>query len=370
MKKELFIPPKDNYKVVAISDIHGHDQIFDSLLDQLNLEDDDHLIIIGDFINKGPNSLKTLRRMMELSSRPHTTILKGNHEYFICKYLFSGETDINYFTNDKFLEFIINWPFESILKDFCKDQGMTIDTFTDFESLRTMIFDHYEKEAHFINNLPILAHLDDMVFVHGGYDASYDVDLDEGKFLKFDDFNHLSGVQEKTVIVGHWPTSNLRINRNSNQPLFNDEKKIISIDGGLGVKTSGELNALIIEKEKGKKHIHYIQENSFTKKTIKETHVFDIEDKIFVNYPHFDLELIEKGPLMTKCRHVHTGKVLTIFNSLLDFTGDQPKVMTTYINHFLNLEPGTVVELVMTYDDCALVKYGNEFGWILTRQLD
>ncbi len=370
MKKEIYINLTDNYKAVAISDVHGHLQIFNSLLDQLNLDSNDHLIIIGDFINKGPESLKTLRRMIDLSSRPNTTILKGNHEYFICRYLFGGESDLNYYTNDEFLNFIINWPFDSILKDFCKDQGLSLDSFKDFESLRAMVFEHYESEANFINNLPILAHLDDMVFVHGGYDPTYHLDIDEGKFLKFDDFNRLSGVQEKTVVVGHWPTSNLRKKRNTNQPLFNTEKNIISIDGGLGVKTSGELNALIIEKENGKKNIHYIQENNFTKKTIKEGYLFNIEDKIFVNYPHFDLELIEKGELMTKCRHVHTGKELTIFNSLLNFTGDQPKVITTYINHFLNLTPGTEVELVMTYDDCALIKYGNEFGWVLSRQLD
>lgn len=369
MRKEVRLNLKDNYKIVAISDIHGHLHVFDSLLDKLNLDPDDHLIIIGDFINKGPDSLSTIRRMMELAKRPNTTILKGNHEFFVCQYLFNAPRDKRYFSNERFFDFIINWPFNSILKDFCKDYGVDITDFPNFEALQDMIFEHYEKEANYINDLTVMAQTDDMVFVHGGYHDKYDVNTDEGRFLKYDDFNNLSQVQEKTIVVGHWPTANMRSTKNTNKPLFNDEKRIISIDGGLGVKSSGELNALIIKQVNGKKEIHYIQENHFEKRTIAKAYVFNTEDKIFVNYPHFDLELVEKGETMSRCRHVHSGKELTIFNSLLDFSEDNPKVITTYINHFLNLDVGQEVELVMTYDDCALVKHDGEFGWIWSDQL-
>ena len=369
MRKDVILKLEDNYKLVAISDIHAHLKVFESLMDQLDLKADDYLIIIGDFINKGPNSLSVIRRMMDLSKRPNTTILKGNHEYFVCQYLFDAPINDRYYSKAKFFDFISNWDHNSILKDFCIDQGMTINDFHSFEDLQHMIFKNYSAEVNYMNDLPVVLHLDDMVFVHGGYCDNFDPLTDESKYLKYDDFNKLSTNQDKTVVVGHWPTSNMRSAKNTNKPLFNNEKGIISIDGGLGVKSSGELNALIIEKQSGQREIHYIQENHFQSKKIIHPYVFNIEDKIFVNYPHFDLELIEKGEKMTKCRHVYTGKELSIFNSLLDFTHDHPQVITTYINHFLNLEIGETVELVMTYDDCALVKHNGEFGWVWSSQL-
>ena len=155
-----------------------------------------------------------------------------------------------------------------------------------------------------------------------------------------------------------------------NHYYFNNEKNIITIDGGIGVKTSGERNALIIEKREGIRTLRYSQENHFEKKKIKESFHFQKEEKFFVNYPHFDIEIIETGASMTKCRHIQSGKVLSIFTSLLETVDGKPQVITTYINHFLNLKVGEEVEMVMTYDDCALVKHGGEFGWILRRQID
>ena len=49
-----------------ISDIHAHQEIFESLIKKVNLQDDDYLIIIGDFINRGIDSYEILHYMKEL----------------------------------------------------------------------------------------------------------------------------------------------------------------------------------------------------------------------------------------------------------------------------------------------------------------
>jgi len=361
--KIINLPLKDNYRIVAISDVHGHLEVFESLIAEAKLQPEDHLIIIGDFINKGPDSLPTLRKMMALTKRPNTYILKGNHEYFICHYLYEDPT------SDRFLHFLKEDHFETILHDTCIDGDFDLYNCKHLEDLIQWQMTHYKSELDFINTRPIIAFVDDMTFVHGGYCKEVDVETDEGKLLKFDDYNHLSVVNDDTVIVGHWPTANLRTDSNTNTPYFNKEKNIINIDGGIGVKSSGEMNALIIEKIDGKKNIHYLQANHFEKRCIKESYHFETEDKIFVNYPHFDIEVIEEGDKMTKCRHLQSGKELSIFNSLLETIDGKPQVITTYINHFLNLEIGEEVALVMAYDDCALVKHKGEFGWILRSQI-
>ena len=335
-------------------------------MDQLSLDPEDILIIIGDFINKGPDNMGVLKRLKALESqRPYTYILKGNHEFFLCHYLFSDKDE----NEARFLQYIKERHFRTLIHDCIEDGGFDLEGCLEFPILRQWLFDHYMEAFDYIHTRPAILFIDDLTFVHGGYSKDIDIDREEGKLLKYDDYNNLSDINEGTVIVGHWPTANLRRHKNTNRPYFNNEKKIITIDGGVGVKTSGELNALILENKKGSRTIEYLQENHFTPKTIIKEFTFPQEEKYFINYPHFDIEIIEKGDLLTLCRHVESGKELSIFNALLDTSESKPQVITTYINHFLNLSLGEEVALVMTYEDCSLVKHNGEFGWVWTWQL-
>lgn len=362
MKLQLEI--KDNYRIIAISDVHGHIDVLKQLLEEVNLTPSDHLVFIGDFINKGPSNLEAIHYMMALEKRPNTYILKGNHEYFICHYMYLNE-DITPFMN-----YMKEDHFTTILHDMCKTIGYDLYNCQDAKDFQSTLMNTYKEEFDYINNLPIILFADDFVFVHGGYDDSLDITASENQLLKFDDFNNISKVQEATVVVGHWPTANLRTDVNTNLPIFNFHKNIISIDGGIGVKQSGEMNALIIDKRNGETVIDYVQANHFDRVKIIKAHTFEMEEKIFVNYPHFDIELIEQGPLTSKCLHKASNKTLTIFNDILETIDDTLQVKTTYINHFLNLDVGEMVEVCMVYDQCALVKYHNEFGWVLKEQLD
>lgn len=362
MKIELSLT--DNYRIIAISDIHGHIDVLKQLLIDVGLTDEDHLVFIGDFINKGPNNLEAIHYMMEMENRPNTYILKGNHEFFICHYMFMNE-DIT-----KFVDYLKGDHFKTVLHDMAKAIEIDLYTNEDASLFQTTLVDHYKDELNYINQLPIILFADDFVFVHGGYDDTLVIEDSEYKLLKYDDFNNISKVQDKTIVVGHWPTSNLRTDVNTNLPIFNFEKNIISIDGGIGVKQSGEMNALIIEKSNGETTIDYKQANHFDEAKIIKAHTFDTEEKIFVNYPHFDIELIERGPITSKCLHKASNKTLSIFNDILETVDDTLQVKTTYINHFLNLNVGEIVEVCMVYDQCALVKHHNEFGWLLKEQLE
>ncbi len=117
--KILRLQINDNYKIITISDIHGHLDVLKSLLQNADLQYDDILIIIGDFINKGPDNIETLRYMMELIQRPNTYILKGNHESFICHHIFTGEYI------DRFLCFIKQDIFRTVIHEMAEAIGLT-----------------------------------------------------------------------------------------------------------------------------------------------------------------------------------------------------------------------------------------------------
>ncbi|MBN2794317.1 MAG: hypothetical protein JXR88_02840 [Clostridia bacterium] len=173
----------------------------------------------------------------------------------------------------------------------------------------------------------------------------------------------------KTVIVGHWPASDLRTNIHYNLPHYNDHKNVITIDGGLGVKSSGELNAFIITKKNNSITYNVIQSNIFEEKEIVKGFEFPKETLTFVNYPHFDIEVLEVGERFTLCKHLHTGNIISVFNSLIEKVEDQHSLKTIYINKFFNLKPGDKVELCKAFEDCIHVKSGGEFGWVLPEQI-
>lgn len=97
------------------------------------------------------------------------------------------------------------------------------------------------------------------------------------------------------TIVGHFPSCNLRIDYISNLPYFNFEKNIITIDGGYGVRSTGELNAFIIEKKKGIRRYDCIQYSDFPKSQVTESYIFKEEDPVHLVWPNREIELIERG---------------------------------------------------------------------------
>lgn len=50
----------------VISDIHGYYNQFIELLELIQLNDDDTLYVLGDVVDRGPNPIKTLLKLMEM----------------------------------------------------------------------------------------------------------------------------------------------------------------------------------------------------------------------------------------------------------------------------------------------------------------
>lgn len=64
-------------RIIAIGDIHGCHQEFAELLSLLHLQSDDRLIVLGDLVNRGPDSIKVL----DLARKHNAIALLGNHEH-------------------------------------------------------------------------------------------------------------------------------------------------------------------------------------------------------------------------------------------------------------------------------------------------
>ncbi|MCB0534589.1 MAG: serine/threonine protein phosphatase [Lewinellaceae bacterium] len=68
----------------AIGDIHGCNRTFETLLERLPLQDGDALILIGDLIDRGPDSKGVIDTVFRLRRNGHpVTCLRGNHEQLL-----------------------------------------------------------------------------------------------------------------------------------------------------------------------------------------------------------------------------------------------------------------------------------------------
>ena len=66
--------------IYVLSDIHGNLQRFESIMKQINLQPDDTLYILGDVVDRNPDGIKILRKLMKM---PNVKMLIGNHEYMM-----------------------------------------------------------------------------------------------------------------------------------------------------------------------------------------------------------------------------------------------------------------------------------------------
>lgn len=120
-----------NGRIIAIGDIHGCYQEFAELLDRVELRKDDQLILLGDLINRGPDSNKVI----DLARANRALALLGNHELRLLNYRKSRDT--------------------AFLKE------------TDLETYEKLRPDDWA----FLAAMPLTHHIEELntVFVHGGF---------------------------------------------------------------------------------------------------------------------------------------------------------------------------------------------------------
>ena len=75
-------------RVLAIGDIHGNLARLHSLFHRMDYRaEEDLLIFLGDYIDRGEQSAECLKFVMELSEKsPHVITLTGNHEAMMLNY--------------------------------------------------------------------------------------------------------------------------------------------------------------------------------------------------------------------------------------------------------------------------------------------
>lgn len=168
-----------------ISDIHGEYDLFMQLMEKIRFCRKDKLIVLGDIIDKGPDSVRLLKLLL---AQPNVSCILGNHEYdFLRNYraLMSKATD----NCDEVLQKMQGW--------FRKD-GKLLDW----------------NVLDALDSLPVYLETDDYICVHAGLSLDEHgkitpLEKNDIKTLVYDRTfkNPATQVEgDKCVLFGHTPT--------------------------------------------------------------------------------------------------------------------------------------------------------------------
>jgi len=69
-------------RTLIVGDVHGCLEELEDLLEESGWEDDDQLVLVGDLVAKGPDSLGVIRLMREMGARA----VRGNHDQHCLKW--------------------------------------------------------------------------------------------------------------------------------------------------------------------------------------------------------------------------------------------------------------------------------------------
>ena len=136
-------------RVVAVSDVHGNLPFLKGLLEQVRLTPADVLVIVGDLLEKGRDSLATLRYVMELG-RTHTVYpLCGNCDHIDQTFL-SGPG------MDEALWPVLSqfWRERSVLLQMGAELGLAPRRQSDLPALRAALLEHFPRRPAFCSPCP------------------------------------------------------------------------------------------------------------------------------------------------------------------------------------------------------------------------
>ncbi|WP_435007182.1 metallophosphoesterase family protein [Tundrisphaera lichenicola] len=167
-------------RTIAIGDIHGCSRAIKSLIETIQPSEADRIILLGDYVDRGPDSRGVIDRLIELCTRCRLIPLLGNHDQMMLDAI-DGAPPFAWYENGG-LEAIDSYGPG-------RDPGAIPKEHADF--LRSCL-SYFETESH--------------IFVHANYDP--DVAMKEqgvamlrwASLRSFIPGPHESG---KTVIAGH-----------------------------------------------------------------------------------------------------------------------------------------------------------------------
>lgn len=334
-------------RVIAVSDIHGDLDGFLGVLEQLHFTSEDALVIVGDILEKGKNSLPLLKIISRAYAQENNIFMVlGNNDTILM--------DWDRVPTEDFLWYIKHVP--SVLSEMAEELSLPIKTAEDLQVLLASVEEHYASELRFVRNLPTILETPLATFVHAGIRTGPLEDQDPDYCLTVPTFAEKAPRFDKLVVVGHWPSCNYCRDIISMNPRMDTSRNLISIDGANSTKYDGQINYLLFSE--GNMTFGYY--DALPKIRALEDQASN-QDFITLVFPETQLEVLEKNDTQSLCRFPGAGLELTIQNdTIYEYKGKlYCSDLTTYR---LPIKKGDILSLSRCLSGGILVKKDGILG--------
>ncbi len=220
-------------RIYAIGDIHGRLDLLQSLMEMIECELATPgrplvtLVILGDFIDRGPNSASVIDVFQKLDNNPRITVLKGNHEAALVDAI-GGNHDA--------LEGWLAQGGTATLESYGVDPS-EVDMANSRAAYRLVCKTIPRSTVQWLARLPTSLTMADHYFVHAGVKPGIELDrqCDDDRLWIRDEFTESAADHGAVVVHGH--------------TVYEDGVHFASNRIGIdtGAYRTGRLSALVIE---------------------------------------------------------------------------------------------------------------------------
>lgn len=192
----------------VVSDIHGCLATFRALLENIDLNKKDELYLLGDYVDRGPDSKGVIDLIFDLQEHGQAVYcLRGNHEQML----------LDAWQEEQKLDFWVNNGGRETLKSFACDHPKDIPA----------------KYLDFFRGLDYYFEIDDYILVHAGLNFRHAHPFADQEAMLWIRNWHLSisptWLGGRKIVHGHTPRQKMIIN---NFLTKLDEQLVIDIDNG------------------------------------------------------------------------------------------------------------------------------------------
>ena len=352
--------PQDR-RVLAISDVHGNLPFLRGVLDKAGYGEDDILVLVGDLVEKGPDSLATLRYVMELARTRTVYALRGNCDNLVEDFTRAdGEIGPAFYRH-----YLKVWGERSLICQMGRAAGFPLRAQEELPALRAVLRRHFAPELAFLSAMPVILETPDYLFVHGGVPGETGLEeLEAWSCMKNDEFLAQGHAFRRWCVVGHWPVTLYDPHIPSAAPLLERERHIASIDGGCVLKLDGQLNALVLPRTAGGAFSWYSYDG-LPKATALDPQTAG-GDSVNIRWGRNRVEVLERGAELSRCRHLESGRVLEV---LTDYLYEDQGVLRCQdsTDYRPQIAAGDRLSVVRRLSDRALVMKNGATGWYFGR---
>ncbi len=360
MKKAtvLRLTPPPGRRVLAVSDVHGDLALLCRLLEKARFSPDDLLFVLGDLLEKGNESLATLRYLMALSKTHTVYMVNGN-----CDDLVTGFVDGREELPDGFFRYYIGiFGRRCTLVQMGLEAGLTEAEMEDYPRFRAVLREKFVPEFDFLRRFYTIIDTPRLLFVHGGIPSDRDMEgLDAWRCMKNDVFALQDASLSKWCVVGHTPATLYRPHIPCSNPLVQPEKRLISIDGGCSIKADGQLNLLVLP-DGYSTEFAFLSADSLPAVTALDAQA-PTPDSVNIRWGHNVLDVVAPGEEFTRCYHGESGQTVDILTDYLYPGKDGQTLCRDSTNYGLEVFPGDTLSVVRRTSRGLLAKKDGVTGW-------